>query len=391
MKIFQLLAFSFFISTVSFGQGIKFNTTDFNDAMAKAKSENKLIFVDAYTTWCGPCKWMAKNVFTDENVGKYYNESFVNIKIDMEKGEGPELAKKFEITGYPTLIFVNGSGEVIHRSMGSRPAVDFIDLGQAANDPDRQITTMNKRFEAGERDSEFLKKYTDAMTSAGQKGFDEVASLYMATQEDWNSEDNINFLFDYSEASLDSKLFKYTLKNKDAVVAVVGQEKFDQKLSYAADLDRSKAGIARDNVDKLKVHYKKYYSEEKAENMAMVSYFNQLMYSPDPVDQASFKAEIQLFLASNPDLGWSFYNSVAWQIYEITTDQDLLKKAASWAEQSMKDERNSFNTDTKAAILFKLGNKVDAKLLAVESIALAKKEGNDYSATEELLNKIDAK
>ena len=391
MKIFQILAFSIFISTLSFAQGIEFNANDFADAKEKAKAQNKLIFVDAYTTWCGPCKWMAKNVFTEESVGDYYNNSFVNFKIDMEKGEGPELAKKFEITGYPTLIFVNGDGEVMHRSMGSRPAEDFLDLGRAANDPERQITTMNKRFEAGERNPEFLKKYTDAMTSAGQKGFDDVAALYMDTQTDWTTDENIKFLFDYSEASMDSKLFKYTLEHRDAIIAAVGAEKFNQKLDYAADVDRSKAGIARDAIEELKKHYRKYYPIEEADNKAMVSYFNSLMYTKDPVQQEAFKAEIQLFLADTPDLGSQFYNSVAWQVYEITDDQSLLKKAATWADISIKGERNSYNTDTKAAILYKLGNLVDAKLLALESIALAKEEGNDYSATQELLNKIESK
>ncbi|GAH00631.1 unnamed protein product, partial [marine sediment metagenome] len=74
--------------SITFGQGINFNVHSFEEAIKTAKAENKLIFVDAYTTWCGPCKWMSKNVFTEGKVGDYFNESFVNVKIDMEKGEG---------------------------------------------------------------------------------------------------------------------------------------------------------------------------------------------------------------------------------------------------------------------------------------------------------------
>ena len=79
-----------FICSISFSQGINFVPEDmkWQDVLAKAKKENKIVFVDAYTTWCGPCKWMAANIFPTKEVGDVFNASFVNAKIDMEKGEG---------------------------------------------------------------------------------------------------------------------------------------------------------------------------------------------------------------------------------------------------------------------------------------------------------------
>lgn len=388
---YAIILFFFLLVGSSAAQGISFEGTDFQTALNKAKAEDKLVFMDAYTTWCGPCKWMSKNVFTDEKVGAYYNDRFVNVKIDMEKGEGKDIAKRYEVAAYPTLLFIDGNGGMVHLSTGSRPVEDFLDLGHAANDPNRQLVTMKKRFESGERSSEFLKLYTDALTSSGMSNFDEVAQMYMDKQEDWTTEENMNFLFDYSEASLDSKLFQYTLKHKDAFVALVGEERFDQKLRYAADYDRARSGIARDDIENLTTHFSKYYSMEKANDMAMVSYFNQIMYSPDPVEQEKFKAEIQLFLANSPEVGSNFYNAVAWQIYEISDDKVLLAKAAEWAKISIEGDKNSYNTDTMAALQFKLGNSDKAREYAEESISLAKQEGNDYSATEELLKKINLK
>jgi len=390
MKYSVLLFLILFISASS-AQGITFETSDFQSALDKAKAENKLVFMDAYTTWCGPCKWMSKNVFTDAKVGTYFNDKFVNVKFDMEKGEGLELSTRYDVKAYPTLLFMDSEGELVHMSVGSRPVDDFLDLGHAAYDPNRQFVTMKKRFEGGERSSEFLRLFTDALTSAGMKNFDEVAQLYMDTQSDWTTEENMNFLFDYSKASLDSRLFQYTLKNSSAFIALVGMEKFEQKLKYAADADRAKAGIARDDVEQLKAHYVKYFSTQKAYNMAMMSYFNEIMYSPDPVEQEKFLAEIQLFLADRPDVGSNFYNASAWRIYEVSNDQNLLKKAATWAQWSLEETRNSFNTDTMAALQYKLGNMDKARAFALESIDLAKNEGNDYSATEELLNKINLK
>ena len=390
MKYFSILIFTLFVGN-TIAQGIQFESSDFQAALTKAKAEDKLVFMDAYTTWCGPCKWMSKNVFTDQSVGSYFNDRFVNVKMDMEKGEGIELAKRYEVAAYPTLLFINGDGELMHMSAGSRPAEDFLDLGQAANDPNRQFTTMKKRFDSGERSSEFLMQYTDVLTSAGMKNFDEVAELYMNTQKDWTTEESMKFLFDYSKASLDSKLFRYTLENKDAFVKFIGEDKFNQKLNYAADADRAKSGIAREDVENLEVHYAKYFSPEMAENKAMMSYFNQLMYSPDPVDQEKFIAEIQLFFANKPNVGSQFYNAAAWQVYEISDDKSVLKKAVEWTQRSIDEYKNSYNTDTMAAIHYKLGNMDKALTFALESIDIAKMEGNDYSATEDLIVKIKGK
>jgi thiol:disulfide interchange protein len=97
---------------------------------AKAKKENKLIFMDAYTSWCAPCRFMAANVFTDQSVGEYYNAHFVNLKVDMENGEGPDLSRRYSVMAYPTLLFIDGNGEVKSRTMGGKPASEFIALGQ---------------------------------------------------------------------------------------------------------------------------------------------------------------------------------------------------------------------------------------------------------------------
>lgn len=112
--------------------GIEFFHGTFNEALQKAKSENKLVFVDAYTTWCGPCRWMAVNTFTDAAVGEYFNEHFVSLKLDMERGEGPDFARKYRVMAYPTLLFMDGTGQVVKKSMGAKKAAEFLKEGQAA-------------------------------------------------------------------------------------------------------------------------------------------------------------------------------------------------------------------------------------------------------------------
>lgn len=112
--------------------GIDFFHGTFAQAQAKAAKENKLIFIDAYTVWCGPCKWMAANTFTDPTVGEFFNKYFVNLKVDMERGEGRDLARRYRVMAYPTLLFVDSNGAVKHRAMGAKRSGDFIALGKEA-------------------------------------------------------------------------------------------------------------------------------------------------------------------------------------------------------------------------------------------------------------------
>lgn len=99
--------------------GMKFTEGDFASVVALAKKENKKIFIDIYTTWCGPCKFLSANIFPDKAVGEYMNGVFVNAKFDAEKGEGIELAKKFKVKGYPTMIILDADGNVINTLVGS--------------------------------------------------------------------------------------------------------------------------------------------------------------------------------------------------------------------------------------------------------------------------------
>lgn len=113
------------------GTGIQFQELSLKDAMAKAKKEHKLIFVDVYTTWCGPCKMLKKNTFPDQKLGDYYNKNFISIAADAEKGEWIEFAEKNAVQGYPTMMILDADGKVIDRTMGYMPAEPLLKFGAA--------------------------------------------------------------------------------------------------------------------------------------------------------------------------------------------------------------------------------------------------------------------
>lgn len=113
-------------------KGMKFEKTTLDEAVKKAQKVNKLVFVDCYTKWCVPCQRMAKEIFTDPKVGQFYNKHYVNVKIDMETKEGKKIQKKFQVEGYPTLLYLDYNGKLIMRKLGGRSVPDFIKLGKTA-------------------------------------------------------------------------------------------------------------------------------------------------------------------------------------------------------------------------------------------------------------------
>ena len=120
-------------SMSGFSQGIEFFKGTFNEALTKASNEGKLVFVDFYATWCGPCKQMAEKVFPDEELGKYMNEKFVCLQIDVEKeGWQKEVAEKYNVTVLPTLVFFKLDSTVASRLAGAREKAELLNAAKVA-------------------------------------------------------------------------------------------------------------------------------------------------------------------------------------------------------------------------------------------------------------------
>lgn len=113
--------------------GIKFFQGSWEEALKKAEQEDKLIFLDAYAAWCGPCKRMEQNTFSHPKVGNYFNEKFINFKMDMERDpNGVRLSRKFSLTSYPSLYFVDKTEELIHYDKGYKDFIDLLAAGKMA-------------------------------------------------------------------------------------------------------------------------------------------------------------------------------------------------------------------------------------------------------------------
>lgn len=214
-----------------FGQGIRFESGSYEEALKKAKSERKLIFMDCYTTWCGPCKVMAEKVFTDPEAGEYFNSRFVNVKMDMEKGEGKELAKQFDIRAYPTLLLIQEDGTVLYKIAGSCSVQTLIERIQEGQDEENSIILLHKKYEAGKMSAREVVQYIRALSEAGEGDDARVVAeklLGNLSAEEKVKSEYWPLFADRSITTLDAKSYQFLLAHKELFEKNVGVETVDQ-------------------------------------------------------------------------------------------------------------------------------------------------------------------
>ena len=220
------------------GSGIEFFPGSYSQALQKATAEDKLVFVDVYTDWCGPCKLMDLNVFTDPVVGDYYNRHFVCIKRNQEAEEfdGPELTGRNEVSVLPTYLFIGPDGEHVHRGTGYFEPKAFVKFGEAAlGGTADTFDVLKARYEAGERDRTFVQTYlaesiprplTSARTREGwlyRHEMRQVFDEYLAAGKlrDLVNRDDFSLLAHFlQDAGWDDPLVEFVAGNYEAFASV---------------------------------------------------------------------------------------------------------------------------------------------------------------------------
>ena len=200
-------------------KGISFHDNKpWKEILQLAKKENKLIFMDCYTSWCGPCKALAKNVFTQEKVGDFFNPRFINVKYDMEKGDGKMLNEQYKkhIIGYPTLLLINAEGKVLQQLAGYKDADELIEGIRSASEG-KDLFSLAAEYQKGNREISFMKEFIQSLNNAFLK--DSVARVTgkfirsMAPEE--LDKDEVWDIFGSYVTDIRSDAFEYLVKKAD--------------------------------------------------------------------------------------------------------------------------------------------------------------------------------
>ena len=239
--------------------GVYFEDLTFEQALEKAKLNRQMVFVDCYTSWCGPCKYMTSKIFPQEKMGDYLNR-FICVKYDMEKGEGPELAKRFGVAAYPTFLLIDMNGNVRHKIVGGGEPDQFIKRVEEAFDENKATGVLEAKYKSGNREPAFLANYVQMLVATYGKNADVVANelFQRLNDEEKVSED---YWFLYTNASLapaGSAAYNYLLNNRDKFVKSLGEEVVEQHFIklYNTRLDKvinaRPGSIKVDSIDRLK-------------------------------------------------------------------------------------------------------------------------------------------
>lgn len=250
----------------------------FAEILQQAKQENKLVFMDCYTSWCGPCKMMANKVFPKKEMGDYFNPRYVCVKFDMEKGEGVDLKSRYDVKAYPTFLCLDSDGNVLHRVVGGDDNCKaFIARVDAVN-TGNSLIALTKRYENGERSSEFMMQYLTALNNAYDKaGAAKVADEILKCDPAEILNDSILFkVFIDHENNLYSDNMQYFLANRDEFTKRYTERTVNRKLnkvwsshpySLVSTVDGKKV-FDKNGMERYKKELKKWNVENRDQYIA---------------------------------------------------------------------------------------------------------------------------
>lgn len=384
---------------------------------AKAKQQNKYIFLDAYTRDCVPCRIMAKEIFPKQNVGSFFNTNFINVSVqlDVTKRDKPEVKRwyrdarlikaSYPIHAYPTFLFFNPQGELVHTQEGAILNPDaFIAKAKAALNPATQYAMLKKQYEQGKNDPAFVLILSRAALQANDwKFIPVITNAYLATQSNLLTEESLKFILAGTTKSTDPG-FDILRRHSTQADAVLGKGKSAERVrnivfqevvfpyvmkgGKITDIGWGNAmysGEAIKNVDWSAIKTK--LDEQYADLSEAVLLSAKPTYYQFLNDWPIFCLAVSAYLNSTyaDGLNRDYLNSYAENVFRSTDDTTCLKTALSWSDKLLKgtDANNVGYLYTYSHLQYKLGKKEEA-IAAMEKATKYAVQGQTQVLTTEL-------
>lgn len=272
MKYIPLILFWCF-SSVVYGQhqGVLFQKVSLKMAKILAQEKDQYIFVDTYADWCKPCKRMAK-IFQEPGLASYLNANFVNLKVDMNSTQGQYFHSYYEVVFLPTILILDYNGNVKYKHNGVVTSDELLDMLKFVKDgktipatPQTSTKTNHIKpyvsstseekiiFQVDKKDSnkdaKFLYHYAYLTMRLDDEDSEKAALEYLETQDNWLSEKNVKFIFDFIDR-IDSPLFKHMIQNKNTYKLILGKEIVNNNIDFlvSSHLNQVNYPISVDSV-----------------------------------------------------------------------------------------------------------------------------------------------
>jgi len=402
MKKINLVLILLALSVCAYAQGLDFAKGSWKDAVAQAKKEKKLLYVDFYTTWCGPCKVMAAQIFPQQAAGDKYNKLFVNYKIDAEKGEGIALAAKYKVKGYPTNLYIDPANEtVVYSVMGSTDVEGFLsraDIAMMEKKDPMQWKDYEAKFNKGNRSKEFLIAFlekAERLDKDNDKVLDAYVDQYVMGKA---NEENIKFLIKNTR-TLDNKSIAFLAQNRELVNKLYADKRADyfstwsellpyktlqkaiankdQRLLKTIEEGIKNYGIKESGISGILYYRKEYYNQTGDDEAGWKASLDEANFISamsaselDRLDQAQYKdvrasvlaqvkaagatedqyeTSVEATLAKYPEMkkpatnnAAQSLNEIAWRVFERKQkDKQAVQMALAWSKRSLELTKGS--------------------------------------------------
>lgn len=412
----KLLSLLLLFPLFSLAQGIKFEEElTWKQVLAKARAENKYIFIDAFATWCGPCKTMEIKTFSNDTIGEYINKNFIPVRLqfdttvnDNEKVKvwhslSREFSKDFKITSYPTYLFFDQNGNILHKAIGFKKISDFLSVIKDAINPEKQFYVRLKKMRENTLSREEYQMLTESaqILGEGDLAAETVRSFLERyvnrnhtstelTKEEWK------FILRNAKVLRSTDMaFEWCLHNSDQIDSLV-ETKVAKRIADAviyseevtSKVETSKILMQTPDWKKIEKTIGQKYGMEYVNNKLIAAKTGWYHYKKDWPLYTKFlvklveSADIDKMPATG---GTAFYlNNNAWEVFlrgdpkknktqlkEALNWMNLLKKLSEHGESIMRNPRfNVTHFDTEANLLYKLGRIKEAVSLEEKAIKI---------------------
>jgi thioredoxin-related protein len=402
--------------STAYSQGIQFaEQGNWEQIKARAAAEHKFVFVDAYATWCGPCKKMDREVYTDAAVGEYVNDKFIALKVQVDKtdkdneftkfwyNDAAKLQQTYSISELPTFLFFNEKGELVQRQAGYLAPDAFIALCKTATDTANNYTTWIGDYKAGKVKGEALLDLALKVKSFKQDSLATViAKKYRATVLDKQAPEKLmtprvlKVIGEFPGVyHVDDKLIRYIYKNPakaDTGMANPGGSKKITNFYVAKDyvnsvaMPNGKPSATVPDWKSLQAKIAKQFDETTAKETvlpAKVTYYERKEDWDNMI--AAWLDKIETNGVNMNDMFGSMEvnNTIYEVIFKRSNDPAVLKKSIGLMEKLLEiNPESDTEIDTYAAILYKSGQKEKAIEQEKKAQDIARKRNDDRAVKE---------
>jgi thioredoxin-related protein len=403
--LFMVVALSVHLATAQDAateKGVRFeHSLSWTQAKAKANSEQKYLFVDCFTTWCGPCRFMRNTIFPQPEMGSFFNDKFVSVEVQLDStakdddrvkswyADAHHLMTQYSIQAFPTYLIFAPDGRLVHRVVGGREtAGEFIGVVRESFDSTKQYYTQLRQFEAGRRDTSFLRRLAQQSLDAydmadGAKVF----NAWLTTQPNPYTPTGLHLMEEFTHHTNDPG-FAVFLHHAPQVNKILGENEAQRLVAdillgeYVLPQIRT-AGANEPDFHSISNAIAAKYPAQADE----VTASGKVLYYKRKKDWPHFQTAIVAYMKKYGAHATPYQlNDYAWTVFNNCPDMSCVADALNWSKQSFKDKPNPMYMDTYANILYKMGRKDEA--INWEQKAADLSTGEDRTGYQKTIDKM---